>query len=111
MATAIASALTGRPVRDDVAMTGEITLRGQVLPVGGIKEKVLAAHRAGLKKVILPKRNENDLDDVPKEARDDLEFVLADRVEQVIDAALDKPQRHSARPRAAKRSNTKRGKS
>lgn len=110
MATAIASALTGRPVRDDLAMTGEITLRGQVLPVGGIKEKVLAAHRAGLKKVILPKRNENDLDDVPQEARDDLEFVLADRVEQVIDAALDKPQRRNTKTRATKRSNTKRGK-
>lgn len=88
MATAITSALTGKPIRDDVAMTGEITLRGQVLPVGGIKEKVLAAHRAGLKTIILPKRNENDIADIPKEARDELEFILADRVEQVIDAAL-----------------------
>ncbi|HJW84959.1 MAG TPA: endopeptidase La [Anaerolineae bacterium] len=93
MATAIASLLTGKPVRDDVAMTGEITLRGQVLPVGGIKEKVLAAHRAGLKTIILPKRNENDIDDVPKEARDDLRFILADRVDQVIEAALSRKPR------------------
>jgi ATP-dependent Lon protease len=88
MATAIASLATGRPVRHDVAMTGEITLRGQVLPIGGVKEKVLAAHRAGLKTIILPKRNENDIDDVPEEARKDLQFILADRVEQVLDAAL-----------------------
>jgi ATP-dependent Lon protease len=88
MATAIASLATGRPARDDVAMTGEITLRGQVLPIGGVKEKVLAAHRAGLKTIILPKRNENDIDDVPEEARKDLHFILADRVEQVLDAAL-----------------------
>jgi ATP-dependent Lon protease len=90
MATAIASLLTGRPVRDDVAMTGEITLRGQVLPVGGVKEKVLAAHRAGLKTIILPKRNETDIEDIPQEARDELQFILADRVDQVIDAALSK---------------------
>ncbi len=91
MATAIASLATGRPVRDDVAMTGEITLRGQVLPIGGVKEKVLAAHRAGLKTIILPKRNENDIDDVPEEARKELHFILADRVEQVLDAALREP--------------------
>ncbi len=91
MATAIASLVTGRPIRDDVAMTGEITLRGQVLPVGGIKEKVLAAHRAGLKTVILPKRNENDIEDIPTEARDDLQFILADRVDQVFAAALREP--------------------
>ncbi len=90
MATALASLLTGRSVRDDVAMTGEITLRGQVLPVGGIKEKVLAAHRAGLKTVILPARNEKDLDDLPPEVRDALKFVLVEQVEQVFDAALEK---------------------
>jgi ATP-dependent Lon protease len=88
MATALASLVTGRPVRDDVAMTGEITLRGKVLPIGGVKEKVLAAHRAGIKTVILPKRNERDLDDIPPELRDDLTFVLADRVEDVLNAAL-----------------------
>ncbi len=69
-------------------MTGEITLRGQVLPVGGIKEKVLAAHRAGLKTIILPKRNENDLDDLPQEVRDSMKFVLVDNVQAALDAAL-----------------------
>ena len=89
--TALVSLLTGRCVRDDVAMTGEITLRGQVLPVGGIKEKVLAAHRAGLKTVILPQRNEPDLEDVPEEVRQELDFVLVDCIEQVIEAALCEP--------------------
>ncbi|MCS7056960.1 MAG: hypothetical protein NZM18_12400, partial [Thermoflexales bacterium] len=88
IATALASLLTGRKVRHDVAMTGEITLRGSVLPVGGIKEKVLAAHRAGLKTIILPKRNEPDLEDLPSEVRDSLTFVLVDRVEQALEAAL-----------------------
>ncbi|NLE44193.1 MAG: endopeptidase La [Chloroflexi bacterium] len=88
MATALASLLTGRRVRGDLAMTGEITLRGQILPVGGIKEKVLAAHRAGLSMVILPKQNEKDLDDVPKEARRDLKFVLVESMSEVFDAAL-----------------------
>ena len=88
MAAALASLLTGRRVRDDVGMTGEITLRGQVLPVGGVKEKVLAAHRAGLKTVILPKQNEKDLDDIPKEVRDHLQFILAERVDDVFGNAL-----------------------
>ena len=88
IATALVSLLSGRCVRDDVAMTGEITLRGQVLPVGGIKEKVLAAHRTGVKTVILPQRNEKDLDDVPEEVRQALTFVLVDRVDQVFEAAL-----------------------
>lgn len=88
MAAALASLLTGRRVRDDVGMTGEITLRGQVLPVGGVKEKVLAAHRAGLKTVILPKQNEKDLDDIPEEVRESLDFVLAERVDDVFAAAL-----------------------
>ena len=90
MATALASLLTGRTVREDVAMTGEITLRGQVLPVGGIKEKVLAAHRAGLKTVILPGRNERDLEDLPQEERNSMKFVLVDEVDQVFDTALTK---------------------
>jgi ATP-dependent Lon protease len=89
MATAIASLLTGRRVRDDVAMTGEITLRGRVLPIGGLKEKVLAAHRAGLKTVILPARNEKDLDDLPDEVRGDMHFVPADTVMDVFNAALE----------------------
>ncbi len=88
MAAALASLLTGRRVRDDVGMTGEITLRGQVLPVGGVKEKVLAAHRAGLQTVILPSQNEKDLDDIPKEVRDSLKFVLTEQVDDVFKAAL-----------------------
>ncbi len=94
IATALASLLTGRRVRGDVGMTGEITLRGQILPVGGIKEKVLAAHRAGLKTVILPKRNEKDLDDVPKEVEKQLNFVLTDRVDQVFGIALEADPTH-----------------
>jgi ATP-dependent Lon protease len=89
MATALASLVTGRPVRDDVAMTGEITLRGKVLPIGGLKEKVLAAHRAGIKTIILPRRNERDLDDIPPELRAELTFVPVDRVEEVLEAALE----------------------
>ena len=88
MAAALASLLTGRNVRHDVGMTGEITLRGQVLPVGGIKEKVLAAHRAGLKTVILPKQNEKDLEDIPDEAQKNLNFVLVEQVDDVFEAAL-----------------------
>jgi ATP-dependent Lon protease len=92
IATALVSLLTGRNVRSDTAMTGEITLRGQVLPVGGIKQKVLAAARTGLKTVILPKRNEPDLDDIPKEIRDELQFVFADQVDEVFVQALRDPE-------------------
>jgi len=88
MCTALASLLTRRPVRADVGMTGEITLRGQVLPVGGIKEKVLAARRAGLQTVILPKRNDKDLDEVPEELKGEMKFVLAETVDEVLEAAL-----------------------
>jgi ATP-dependent Lon protease len=88
MATALVSLLTERPVVERLAMTGEITLRGQVLPVGGIKQKVLAAARAGIRVVVLPKRNEADLDDLPAEVRDKLDFVLVDRVDQVFEAAF-----------------------
>jgi ATP-dependent Lon protease len=91
MATALASLLTGRPIKPDVGMTGEITLRGKVLPVGGIKEKVLAAARFGLKTVILPKHNEADLDDVPQTVREQMKFVLVDTVDEVLAAALDEP--------------------
>jgi ATP-dependent Lon protease len=89
MATALASLISGRPVRSDVGMTGEITLRGQVLPVGGIKEKVLAAHRSRLKMVILPVRNEPDLEDVPDEVKAEMSFVFAEQVEDVLNAALE----------------------
>ncbi len=88
MTTALASLLTGRPVKDDVAMTGEVTLRGKVLPIGGLKEKVLAAHRAGIKTVILPKRNERDLDEIPDDLRADMQFIAVDHVEEVLKAAL-----------------------
>jgi ATP-dependent Lon protease len=87
--TALVSLLTGIRVRSDVAMTGEATLRGLVLPVGGIKEKVLAAHRAGIKRVIIPARNEKDLLDVPEQARKELEFVFAAHMDEVLAAALE----------------------
>ena len=89
MFTALVSMLTGVRVRHDVAMTGEITLRGRVLPIGGLKEKVLAAHRAGIKRVIVPERNKADLDEVPQEIKDALEFVFASKMEQVLEAALE----------------------
>lgn len=88
MATALASLYTGKRVRSDTAMTGEITLSGFVFPVGGIKEKVLAAHRAGIKRIILPKRNEADLDEIPDDVRKSLEFVLVERIDEVLNAAF-----------------------
>ena len=88
MATALVSLLTGRAVRPEVGMTGELTLRGRVLPIGGVKAKVLAAHRAGLTEVILPARNEPDLDDIPVEIRQAMTFHLASEVREVFDAAL-----------------------
>jgi len=88
MTTSLVSLLTGRPIKENLAMTGEITLRGKVLPIGGVKDKVLAAHRAGIRTIILPKRNESDIDDIPEEARRELMFVFADRMEEVLDAAL-----------------------
>ncbi len=88
MATALASLLTGRPLRPKLGMTGEITLRGKVLPIGGIKEKILAAARYGLETVVLPRRNEADLDDVPEAVRSTMKFVLVDTVDEVLAAAL-----------------------
>jgi ATP-dependent Lon protease len=89
--TALVSLLTGIRVRHDVAMTGEITLRGRVLPIGGLKEKVLAAHRAGIKRIIVPDRNRFDLEDVPSDVRADLDLVFVSRMSEVIDAALETP--------------------
>jgi ATP-dependent Lon protease len=91
LAAALISALTQAPVRRDVGMTGEITLRGRVLPVGGLKEKVLAAHRAGLKMVVVPKRNEPDLVEIPSKALKDLEVVLVESMDEVLDVALLSP--------------------
>ena len=88
MATALASALTGKAVRHDVAMTGEITLRGTVLPVGGIKEKVIVAHRAGIKKILLPEENKRDMDDVPQSVKDDVTFVFVHHMDEVLEQAL-----------------------
>ena len=100
MATALASAVSGRPVRRDVAMTGEITLRGRVLGIGGLKEKVLAAHRAGLRTVIMPKENEKDLQDIPANVRKQVRLVLVDHVDAVLNEAL-LPQRGQEAPSPA----------
>jgi len=96
--TALASALTGRLVRNDVAMTGEITLRGKVLPVGGIKEKVLAAHRAGIRTILLPRRNESALDDVPEEVRRECEILFCESVDEVLIAGLAPSTAETRRP-------------
>jgi ATP-dependent Lon protease len=92
MTIALASLFSNRPVRSDLGMTGEITLRGRILPVGGIKMKLLAAHRAGLKTVILPKRNARDLDDVPEEIRNAMQFILVDRIDEAIDIGLTRSE-------------------
>ena len=104
MATALVSLVCGCPVRADVGMTGEITLRGQVLPVGGIKEKVLAAHRSRLKTVILPARNEADLEDLPEEVRKEIDFVYAETVDDVLNAALES---FPIKPKPKKRKSSK----
>ncbi len=101
MATAIASLVRGTPVSDDVGMTGEITLTGQVLPIGGVREKLLAAQRAGLKRVVLPRENEVDLEDLPAETRRELDVVLVDSIEQVFDVAFDGTGTGAARPAPA----------
>ena len=88
MATALVSALTTRPIRREVGMTGEITLRGRVLPIGGVKEKSLGAHRAGLRTIILPQDNEKDIEDVPESVRNDLTFILASHMDDVLKVAL-----------------------
>ena len=89
--TALASLLTCRPIKSDVAMTGEVTLRGAVLPVGGIKEKILAASRSGIKHIILPERNRNDLEEIPEKIKDNLKFHLVKKMDEVLDIALDAP--------------------
>jgi ATP-dependent Lon protease len=94
MATAIVSLASGRKIKPHLGMTGEITLRGQVLRIGGVKEKVLAAHRSGLTTIILPKNNMQDLDDVPDEIKQTMKFTFVDTVDEVIDAALEPEPRH-----------------
>src|SRR5258707_10736127 len=89
MVTAIASLLTRRPVRSTVGMTGEVTLQGRVLPIGGLKQKVLAAHAAGLTEVIIPERNQPDLDDVPAEVRQQMQFHVVGTVDRVLALALE----------------------
>jgi ATP-dependent Lon protease len=106
IATALVSLISGRRVRPDVGMTGEITLRGQVLPIGGVKEKILAAHRFGLTTVILPKRNELDLEDLPEEIRRQIKFIFVETVDEVLEAALEPapstPERKRVRTKAIK---------
>jgi ATP-dependent Lon protease len=99
MATAIASIATGKPVSDEVAMTGELTLTGQVLPIGGLREKSLAAQRADVKKVIFPRENESDLEELPEETRKELEFVPVDWIEEAFEVAFDGSLPHVAAPR------------
>jgi len=103
MATAIISLVSGRCVRSDVGMTGEVTLRGQVLPVGGIKEKVLAAHRSGLKTIILPKRNEADLEDIPDEIMEAIDFIFVDAMDDVFDTALEPAPKVKRKPRKTRK--------
>jgi ATP-dependent Lon protease len=100
IATTLASLLTGRVVRHDLAMTGEITLRGKVLPVGGIKEKVLGARRAGIKTIVLPKRNEKDLEDIPANVRGEMRFIFVETMDDVLEHALE-PRDTSQQLRAA----------
>jgi ATP-dependent Lon protease len=88
MAVALASLIGSKPVKADVAMTGELTLTGQVLPIGGLKEKSLAAQRAGIKRIIAPERNEGDVEEIPEHEREGLEFIFVDTVEKALEAAL-----------------------
>jgi len=108
MATAMASLLTGRPVRRDLAMTGEITLRGRVLPIGGLKSKLLAAHLAGVKTVLIPKRNEKDLVDVPEEVRNELRIVPVETMDEVLSEALIDRARPASQIKAERSARQKR---
>jgi ATP-dependent Lon protease len=114
MATAIASALIGKPVNKNIAMTGEVTLRGRVLPIGGLKEKTLAAKRMGINTIIIPKRNRKDLDDIPKYIKKDMEFILAETMDDVLKAALKKTKRLPSRKKTSvsktPKKNQKKGK-
>ncbi|MCD6219591.1 endopeptidase La, partial [Candidatus Calescamantes bacterium] len=104
IATALVSLLTNKSVKSDIAMTGEITLRGRVLPVGGVKEKVLAAHRAGIKKVILPEKNSKDLEEVPQQIRKEMKFVFVKELSEVFKQALKGKIRTNSSPSGINRS-------
>jgi ATP-dependent Lon protease len=108
MATALASLVTGRPVRADTAMTGEITLTGQVLPIGGLKEKALAAQRAEIKRVIAPRRNEADLDELPDHLKKEMEFDFVDTVDEVLEQALEPEPSLAARRDGGRKQSTRR---
>jgi ATP-dependent Lon protease len=106
MVTVLVSLASGRKVRSDVAMTGEITLRGKVLPIGGVKEKVLAAYRSGIRTVILPEKNEQDLlEDLPKELHKQMRFVYTTDIKQVLDAVLEKEEKEKAEEDRSERAN------
>jgi ATP-dependent Lon protease len=107
MATAIASALTAKPVRKDVSMTGEVTLRGRVLPIGGIKEKTLAAKRMGIKTIIIPHRNKKDLQDIPKYVKEGMEFVFVETMDDVLAIALSKDSIKKKAEKAVRTESTK----
>jgi ATP-dependent Lon protease len=108
IATALTSLISGRMVKPALGMTGEITLRGQVLPIGGVKEKVLAGHRNGLRTIVLPKRNKPDLDDVPEEIKKEMTFIFAENVDEVLAAALEPavklPAKSKRKPKKAEES-------
>jgi ATP-dependent Lon protease len=101
MFTAVASLLLGCPVRSDVAMTGEISLRGRVMPVGGIKEKLLAAHRAGIKHVLIPVKNRRDLDDIPSDVKDEMKVTLISTVDEILPLVLEAPRKSADAPESA----------
>ena len=108
MATALASLLTGRRVRDDVAMTGEMTLTGQVLPIGGLKEKALAAQRNGIAEVIAPKLNEQDVDEIPEHLRADMDFVFVEQIGEVLEEALERGSQDGRTPARVRRKRPRR---
>jgi ATP-dependent Lon protease len=114
LTVSMVSALSGSPVRQDVAMTGEITLRGKILRIGGLKEKILAAHRAGISNIILPEENKGDLEDLPANVKKDLNFVMVSHLDEVLDASLVKPEkksRASSKPQSTRKTTRKRNKS
>jgi ATP-dependent Lon protease len=108
MATALVSLVTGRPLRDDVAMTGEVTLTGQVLPIGGLKEKALAAQRNGIAEVIAPKLNEQDVDEIPEHLRADMDFVFVEQIGEVLEEALERGSRDGRTPARVRRKRPRR---